>query len=87
MNVVPVFCGVRVAHLLLLLGMYGFSYSMFFVVYVCFPCLVFVSGLHSFDYLYSIGSLDTWQCKKKYSFHRIQISKYQGGNFRLLIVS
>ena len=41
---------VRFAHLLLLLCMYYFSYLMFFVVYVCFPCLVLVPGLHSFDY-------------------------------------
>ena len=53
-----VFSGVRVAHLLLLLCMYDFSYFMFFVVYVCFPCLVFVPGLHSFDYRYNLGSLD-----------------------------
>ena len=31
---------------------------MFFVVYVCFQCLVFVSGLHSFDYRYNLCSLD-----------------------------
>ena len=35
------FCGVRVAHLLLLLCMY----FMFFVVYVCFLSRVFVSGV------------------------------------------
>ena len=29
-----------------------------FVVYVCFSCLVFVLGLHSFDYRYNFGSLD-----------------------------
>ena len=49
---------VRVAHLLLLLCMYNFSYFMSFVVYVCFPCLVCVPGLHSFDYRYKLGSLD-----------------------------
>ena len=32
--------------------------SVFFVVYVCFPCLVCVPGLHSFDYQYNLGSLD-----------------------------
>ena len=46
------------SELLLLLCMYDFSYFMFFVVYVYFPCLVFVPGLHSFDYRYNIGSLD-----------------------------
>ena len=54
----PVFSGVRVAHLLLLLCMYDFNYFMFFVVCVCFPCLVFVRGLRSFDYRYNLGSLD-----------------------------
>ena len=44
--------GVRNAHLLLLLCIYYFGYFMFFVVCVYFPCLVFVSELHSF------GSLD-----------------------------
>ena len=34
-----VFTGVLVAHLLMLLCIYDFSYFMFFVVYVCFPCL------------------------------------------------
>ena len=43
-----------VAHLLLLLYMYDYSYLMFFVVYVSFPCLVFVPGLHSFDYCYVV---------------------------------
>ena len=41
---------VWVAHLLLLLCMCCFSYLMFFVVYVCFPCLIIVLGLHSFDF-------------------------------------
>ena len=27
-------------------------------VLLCFPCLVFVTGLHSFDYRYNLGSLD-----------------------------
>ena len=31
---------------------------MFFVVFVCFPCLVFVPGLHSFDFRWNHGSLD-----------------------------
>ena len=43
-SMVQVFSGVRVAHLLLLLFMYDFNYLMFIVVYVCFPCLVFVPG-------------------------------------------
>ena len=43
----PVFGGVRVAHLLLLLRIYYFSCFMFSVVFVFFPCLVFVPGLHS----------------------------------------
>ena len=34
-----------------------FFLVMFFVVYVCFPCLVFVPALHSFDYRYNFGSL------------------------------
>ena len=38
--------------------LYDFSYFMFFVVHVCFPCLVFVPGLHSYDYRYNLGSLD-----------------------------
>ena len=46
-SMLPVFSRVRVAHVLLLLCMYDFSYFMFIVVYVCFPCLVFVPGLHS----------------------------------------
>ena len=50
-----VFSGIRVAHLLLLLCMYDFSYFMFFVVYFCFLCLVFVPELH---FLYNIGSPD-----------------------------
>ena len=58
LSMLPVFSGVRVAHFLLLLCMYDFSYFMFFVVYVCFPCLAFVPGLHSFDYRYNLGSLD-----------------------------
>ena len=53
----PVFSGVRVAHLPLLLCMYDFSCFMFFVVYVCFPCLVNVPWLHSFDYRYNLGPL------------------------------
>ena len=44
------FSGVQVAHLLLLLCMYYFSRFMFFVVLVCFPCLVFIPRLHSFDF-------------------------------------
>ena len=52
------FRGVRVAHLILLLCLYDFSYFKFFVVYVCFLCLVFVPGLHSFDYRQNFGSLD-----------------------------
>ena len=43
----PLFSGVRVDHLLLVLCMYYFSYFIFFVGYVCFPCLVFVPGLLS----------------------------------------
>ena len=54
----PVFSGIRVAHLILLLCMYDFGYFKFFVLYVCFPCLVFVPALHSFDYRYNLGSLD-----------------------------
>ena len=38
--------------------MHDFSYFMFFVVYVCFSCLVFVPVLYSFDYRYNLGSLD-----------------------------
>ena len=57
-SMIPVFSRVRIAHVLLLLCMYDFIYYMFFVVYVCFPCLVFVPGIHSFDYRYTIGSLD-----------------------------
>ena len=56
--------GVRVAHLLLLPCKYDFSYFMFFVVYVCFLCLVFVPRLHSFDYRYNLGSLDYFFSKK-----------------------
>ena len=41
-----------VAHLLLLLCMYDFSYFVFFVVYVCFPCLVFVPVDSSLNYNY-----------------------------------
>ena len=54
----PVLSGVRVAHLLLLLCMYDFSYFTFLVVYVCFPCPFFVPGLYSFDYCYKLGSFD-----------------------------
>ena len=50
----PAFSEVRVAHLLLLLCMNNFSYFMFVVVYVCFPCLVFVPGLHSFMWAYKL---------------------------------
>ena len=57
-SMLPGFSGVRVAHLLSLLCMYDFSYFMFFVRYVCFPYLVFVPGLHSFDNRYNLGSLD-----------------------------
>ena len=57
-SMLPVFSGVRDAHLLLFLCMYGFSYFVFFVIDVCFPCLVFVPGLHQFDYRYNLGSLD-----------------------------
>ena len=59
------FSGVRVIHLLLLLCMYDFRYFVFFVLYVCFPCPVFVPGLHSFDYCHNIGSLD-YPLKKIY---------------------
>ena len=45
---------VRVAHLLC---MYNFSYFLIFVVYACFPCLVFVPGLHSFGCRFNLGSL------------------------------
>ena len=51
-SMLQVFSGLRVAHLLLLLCMYYFGYFMFFVVIVWFPCLVFVPGLHSFDFRY-----------------------------------
>ena len=54
----PVFSGVRVTLLLLLLCVYDLSYFMFFVVFDCFPCLVFVPGLHRFDYRYNLGFLD-----------------------------
>ena len=37
-------------HLLLKLCMYYFNYYLFFVVSVCFPCLVFVPGLYSSDF-------------------------------------
>ena len=37
----PVFSGIRVVHLLLLLCIYDFSSLMFFVVYVFFQCLAF----------------------------------------------
>ena len=67
----PVFSGVRVAHLLLLLCMYDFSYSMFFVVYDCFPCLIFVPGLHSLDFRYNLGSID-------YSLYWICFSEVNG---------
>ena len=50
--------GVRVAHLLLLLCTCDINTFMFFVVYVCFPSLVFVPGLHPFDYRHYIHSLD-----------------------------
>ena len=49
----------RFAHLHLLLCMYDFSYIMFFDVYVCFPCLVFVPGLHSLDYRITLVLLIT----------------------------
>ena len=49
-SMLSVFGGVWVAPLLLLLCMYDFSYLIFFIVYVCFLCLVFAPGLHSFDY-------------------------------------
>ena len=74
------------SYLLLLLCLYDFSY---FVVYVCFPCLVCVPGLHSFDYRYSLGSLEyswktievtlmydeiKWKCGKKYFPIQIQLN-------------
>ena len=49
--------GVRVANLYLLLCMYYFSYFMFSVVFACFPCLVFVPGLHSVDFHQNLNSL------------------------------
>ena len=50
-----IFRKVRVAYLLLLLCMY---YISDFVVFVCFACLVFVPGSHSFDFRKNPGSLD-----------------------------
>ena len=47
----PDFSAVRVAHLLLLLCTCYFAYIMFFVVCVCFPCLVFVPRSQSFIFL------------------------------------
>ena len=58
-NAPSFFCVARVAHLLLWFFMCGFSYSMFCVVYVCFPCLVFIPGLHSFDYAITLVPLIT----------------------------
>ena len=55
----PVFSGVRVVHLFFVLCMYYFSYFMLFVVFLFFPCLVFVPGLHSFDLHWNRGSLIT----------------------------
>ena len=68
----PSFSGVRVAYLLVLLCMYGFSYFMFFVVYVYFPCLVFDPELHSFDYPYNLGSLD-YSLDHELLFHTVDI--------------
>ena len=42
-----IFSGVRVTHLLLFLCNFHLGYFMFFVECICFPCLVFVSGLRS----------------------------------------
>ena len=70
-----VFSGARVAHLLLLLFMYDFSYFMFFVVYVCFPYLVFVPGLHSINYRYNFGSLD--YSLKTYRSHECWCIRYR----------
>ena len=42
---------------------------MFFVVYVCFPRLVFVPGLHSFDYRYNHGSLDYFYIRQVIFIH------------------
>ena len=56
----PVFSGVRIAHLLLLLCLYHFSYFMFFVVFVLFSCLVSVLRQHSFgslEYSYKLLQL------------------------------
>ena len=45
----PVFSGIRIAHLLLLICMYYFCNLTFFVVFVCFPCLFL-----SLDYIHLI---------------------------------
>ena len=62
-----IFFGVRVAYLLLLLCVCDCGCFMFFVMCVCFPCLVFVPGVHSVDYRYSLGSLD-YSLNKKSRF-------------------
>ena len=42
----------------LLICFYYFVCMIFFVVYVSFPCLVFVPGSHSFVCRYNLGSFD-----------------------------
>ena len=49
-SMLPVFSRVRAVHLLLILCICYFGYFMFFDVCVLFRCLVFVPGLHSFDF-------------------------------------
>ena len=46
----PNFSGVQVSHLLLFLCTCYFGHFMFFILYICFLLLVFVLGLHSFNF-------------------------------------
>ena len=68
----PVVRGVRVAYSLLLLYIYYPGYFMFFVVCVCFPCLVVIPVLHSFPW--NLGSLDYSWTKLTVGTHKPRLN-------------
>ena len=68
--------------------MHDFSYFMFFVVYVCFPYLVYVPELHAFDYRYNLGSLDySFKFSKENTENNFNYKKYDKKNGPVILNS